>query len=111
MTVTFSILNAISTYPAVETLLVPTILALLPMSSLFVQGNQNGNAAQQPECDGQLHITTHPDIAKTVRVACQNGGPDGAKTDRGSTSQHRKGTGMSTGTLLDRELYEIDNMK
>lgn len=111
MTVTFSVLNAISTYPAVETLLVPTILALLPMSSLFVQGNQNNNSAQQPERDEQLHITSHPATATTVRVACQNGGPDGAKTERGSTNQHRKGTAMSTGTLLDRELYEIDSMK
>lgn len=88
---TLSILNAISTYPAVETLFMPTILALLPLSSLFVQGNQNDNAVQQPRHDEQLHIMSHPDVARDVKSVCENGGLDGTKNERRSANRRERG--------------------
>lgn len=107
---TFSILNTISTTPTVQTLLVPTILALLPLSSLFVQGSQNDNLAR-PERDQQLHVMSHPDVARNVKPVCQNNGLDGTKSEGRSSNQDRKGPVVSAGTLLDRELHEIDSMK
>lgn len=109
-TVVLSVLTAISTSPTTEVLLVPVILASLPLGSLLVQGNDVGDKTQQPSGDPQFEMVSNPKAAGNVGMPF-NAQLGNAKYEPVSSKQAGREDKLSANILIDRELHEIDSMR
>lgn len=108
-TVVLSVLTAISTSPTTEVLLVPVILASLPLSSLLVQGHESGDQTQQSAGGPQFEMVSKPKAAGNVGMPL-NAQLDNSKYEPVSSNQAGREDKLSANILIDRELHEIDSM-
>lgn len=110
-----SIVHAVSHAPATGMLLIPVILALLPLSSLFING-ENGSLnketanASQPGHSFQLHIASD-----LYTVGYRQDGADAdldvPKRETGAMPQTVPVSGKVVDSVMDHELIKIDSMR
>lgn len=110
MIVVLSILAAVTRTQATETLLVPVILASLPLSSLLINGDDGRDQSSRPTPDVQLHIVNKPNVAENMGVHLGSRF-NAAKHDKIFPDQSSRSAGLSADTSIDRELLEIDDMR
>lgn len=109
-TVVLSILTAVPQVLITEVLLVPVILASLPLSSLLVPGNERVEQPQEATNGVQFEMVSKPKVIQNT--GAQLDGDCNVIEYRADPSDRTgREKGRSAAYLIDRELHEIDSIK